>query len=63
MLTKGFQLTFGFESEYPDIEDALEVIRMNLFDDFPPPLVNHPDQEVKIENAVECYNFAVDEEE
>lgn len=43
MLTEGFQLTFGFESEYPKIEDALEVIRMNLFVDCPSPTVNQLD--------------------
>jgi len=40
LLTEGFQVTIGFESEYPEIEDALEVIIMNLFDECPSPIVN-----------------------
>ena len=36
----GFQLAFGFEFEYLDIDDALEVIRMQLFDDFPLQIFN-----------------------
>ena len=64
LLTEGFQLTFGFEFEYHNIEDALGVIKMNLFDDFPLPIENQLDWEVQMENAMECYNFvAYDEEE
>ena len=43
LLIEGFQLTFGFESEYLEIDDALEVIRMELFDDCPLPIFNQPD--------------------
>ena len=43
LLIEGFQLTFGFESEYLEIDDALEVIRMKLFDDYPLPIFNQPD--------------------
>ena len=36
---------------------------MKLFDDFPLSIFNHPDWAIQIENAVECDNFAADEEE
>ena len=45
LLIEGFQLTFGFESKYPKINDALEVIRVKAFDDCPLPLFNQPDWE------------------
>ena len=62
LLTEGFQLTFGFHSECPEIEDALEVIRMNLFDDCPSPIVNQLDWETQMESVMECYNFATEED-
>ena len=40
LMIDGFQLTFGFEFEYPDIDDSLEVIRMKLLDNFPLPIFN-----------------------
>lgn len=63
LLTKGFQLTFGFEFEYPEIEDALGVIRMKLVDDCPLPIINQLDWVAQMENVMECYNFTIDEEE
>lgn len=63
MLIEGFQLNFGFESKYLEIDAALEVIRVKVFDDFPLPLFNQPDWAAQLENVVECYNLAVDEEE
>ena len=63
LLIKGFQLTFGFESEYPEIDDALGVIRMNLFDDFPLPILNQLDWAAQMANVIKFYNFAADEEE
>ena len=63
LLIEGFQLTFSFESEYPEIDDALEVIRMKLFDDFSLLIFNQLEWATQMENVVECYNFAVDEEE
>ena len=58
LLTDGFKLTFEFESEYPEIDDALEVIRTKVFEDSPFPLDNHPDWAVQLENVLECYNLA-----
>ena len=43
MMIDGFKLTFEFESEYPKIEDALEVIWTKVFKDGPFTLYNQPD--------------------
>ena len=40
LLIDGFKLTFGFESEYPEIDDALKVIKTKIFEDGPLPLFN-----------------------
>ena len=45
LLIEGFQLTVGFDSEYPEIDDALEIVRLKVFDDYPLPLFNQPDWE------------------
>ena len=62
-MTDGFKLTFGFESEYPKIDDALGMIRTKVFEDGPLPLDSHPDWVAQLENVLECYNLATDEEE
>ena len=63
MLTDGFKLTFEFESKYPKIDDALGMIKTKVFEDGPLPLDNQPDWVVQLENVLECYNFAANEEE
>ena len=63
LLTEGFLLTFGFESEYPQVEDALGVIRMYLFDDFPSPPTYQLDWEAHMETVMECYNLATEEDD
>ena len=62
LMINGFKLTFGFESEYPEIYDALEVIRTKVFEDGPLPLFNQLDWAAQLENALECYKLAADEE-
>ena len=52
-LIEGFQLTFGFESEYLEIDDALGLIRIKLFDDYPLPIFNQPEWVAQMKNAVE----------
>ena len=63
LMIDGFNLTFEFDSEYPEIDDDLEVIRMKIFEDGPFPLYNKPECVVQLENALECYNLAADEDE
>ena len=40
MMIDGVKLTFEFEFEYLEIDDALEVIRTKMFEDGPLPLYN-----------------------
>ena len=43
LLIDGFTLTFGFEFEYLEIDDALGVIRTKIFEDGPLPLDTQPE--------------------
>ena len=63
LMIDGFNLTFEFESEYPGIGDALEVIRTKKIQDGPLPLYNQLDWVAQVKNVLECYNLAVDEDE
>lgn len=63
LLIYGFKLTFGFESKYLEINDALEVIKTKIFEDGPLPLFNQPDQATQLETMLECYNLTADEDE
>ena len=58
-----FKLTFGFESEYLEINNALEVVMTRIFEDGPLPLFNQPDWASQLETALECYNLKTDEYE
>ena len=40
LMINGFNIAFGFESEYLEIDDALEIIRTKVFKDGPLPLYN-----------------------
>ena len=62
-MINGFNIAFGFESEYLEIDDALEIIRTKVFKDGPLPLYNQWDWAAQLENEPECYNLAVDEDE
>ena len=62
MLIDGFTLAFGFESEYPEIDDALGVIRTKIFEDGPLPLDNQPEWAAQLENALECYKLEEEKE-
>lgn len=63
LMIDGFKINFGFESEYPKVDTTLEMIRVKVFDDCPPQIVNQLDWAAQMENVMECYNLAVDEEE
>ena len=63
LLTKSLFLTFSFESEYPQVEDALGVIEMYLCDDYPSPPTSQLDWVAHMENVMECYNFAIEEDD
>ena len=52
-----FLLTFTFESEYPSIDQALDIIKINIFDDCTLLESAQTDWAVQLEHALECYNF------
>jgi hypothetical protein len=60
-LGENLYLTFD-HSEYPLVDDALELIHLKIAED-PLPIYTHPDWTAQIENAKECYNFTIEEDE
>ena len=58
-----FKWTFGFESEYPKNDNALEVIRTKIFEDGPLPLFKQPNWAAQLETGLECYNFVANKDE
>ena len=54
-------LTFD-QSEYLLVDDALELICMKIVED-PSPICMQLDWTAQIENAKECYNFTIDEDD
>ena len=43
LMIEGFELNFNFESEYPEIDDALGSIREKVFEASPFPVANYQD--------------------
>ena len=62
-MVEGFQLTFEFESEYPEIDQALKVTKGKLLADCSLPIFETPKWKVALEQALECYNLAEEGEE
>lgn len=63
LMVEGFQLTFKFESEYPEIDQALKVTKGKLLTDCSLPVFETPKWKVALEQALECYNLAEEGEE
>ena len=49
-----FLLTFTLEYEYPSIDQALEIIKTKIFDDYTLPVYAQPDWAIQLEHALEC---------
>ena len=62
-MVEGFQLTFKFESEYPEIDQALKVTKGKLLADCSLPVLETPKWKIALEEALECYNLAGEGEE
>ena len=60
-LRHNLYLTFD-QSEYPSVDDSLELVCMKIVED-PLPICIQPDWIAQIENAIECYNFTIDEDD
>ena len=54
-------LTFD-QSEYPSVDDALEIMRIKIADD-PLPISIQTNWTAQTKNARECYNFTIDEDD
>ena len=50
------------QSEYPSVDDALELLRIRIADD-PLPISIQIDWTAQIENSKECYNFSIEEDD
>ena len=59
-MINGFTLTFEFEFEfeYPEIGDALGVIRTKVFENVPLPLDNQPGWAAQLESVLDYYKLA-----
>ena len=55
-----FLLTFTFESEYLNVDQALDIIKIKIFEDCTPSVPAQPDWAIQLEHALECYNFAAE---
>jgi len=60
-LRENLYLTFD-QSEYPSVDDALELVCMKIAED-PLPICAQPDWTAQTENARERYNFTIDEDD
>jgi hypothetical protein len=60
-LRENLYLTFD-QSEYPSVDDALEMVHMKIAED-PLPIHTQPYWTAQIENDRECYNFTIDEDD
>ena len=62
-MVDGFEPTFNFESNYPEVDDVLESIKERIFDSDPLPMMHYLDWSVQLETTLECYNLATDEDD
>ena len=60
-LRENLYLTFD-RSEYPSVDDALELLHIRIADD-PLPISIQTHWTTQIENAKECYNFSIEEDD
>ena len=60
-MVDGFELTFNFESDYPEVDDVSESIKERIFEIGPLPVVSYQNWAMQLETVLECYNLATDE--
>ena len=63
LMIDSFLLTFAFESEYPSVDQALQVIKSKIFEDCTISVSAQPEWAIQLKEALECYNFASEPEE
>ena len=59
-MINSFLLTFTFESKYPNIDQALDVIKTKIFDDCTLSVPAQPDWAIQLEHVLDCYNFTAE---
>jgi hypothetical protein len=64
-MTQNFIATFLFESQYPTVDQALQIIRQKAFEEAPnPPLDQEKDEwTAPLQQLQDCYNINVDEDD
>ena len=63
LLVDSFLLTFAFESEYPNVDQALDVIKIKIFEYCSLSVQTQPKWAILLEDALECYNFEAEPED
>ena len=63
LLIDSFLLTFAFESEYPNVDQALEIIKVKIFEGSTLSVQTQPEWAIQLEYALECYNFEAEPED
>ena len=61
-LTDSLYLNFEYQLEDPLVDDALDLVCLKIVED-PLPISTQLDWKTQVENARECYNFTIDEDE
>ena len=62
-MTDSFLLTFAFESEHPSVAQALDIIKIKIFEDCTISVQAQPEWAVQLTEALECYNFQIEPED
>ena len=60
LMIDSFLLTFTFESKYLSVDQALDIIKIKIFEDCTLSVQTHPDWALQLKDALECYNFEVE---
>jgi hypothetical protein len=64
-MTQNFIATFLFESQYPTVDQALQIVRQKVFEEAPNPPLDQEEDEwtVPLQRLQGCYNINVDEDD
>ena len=54
LMVDRFELTYNFESDYPEVYNVLEIIKERIFDNDPLSMINYQDWFVQLETTLEC---------
>ena len=63
LMIDSFLLTFTFESKYPNVDQALDIIKTKILEDCTPSVQTQSEWSVQLTEALECYNFQVEPED